>query len=352
VVVNPQPPEQEPTDAPVDQTPGGPTPADGHEPWSAPQAAEWAATGGIPVAPPLAGYDVPFYGQPGYDPLISADYGGWWQRSMAIVKAGWKQLATLQAIGLVVQMVVQVPLLVWVATQSNALSVQAREPDSAAAPDLGPILAAFGLSLLVTFAAVVVSAAIAVATMYVGVAIATRGSADVGPALGLALRRAFPLIGWQLIGGLLVLVGLCLCLLPAVYPIAVLTILPAVVAFERTNAVGRCFHLFHRSFGAAAGRIATILGITIAGAIIAGLVSEVVAVASGAPTGLGLEPRSTAVSMGTLVVSTAISAFVSVTITQAVAVLTGPMTLTAYADLRARAELLSTPTLVNEIGVA
>jgi len=41
-----------------------------------------------------------------------------------------------------------------------------------------------------------------------------------------------------------------------------------------------------------------------------------------------------------------------VTITQAVAVLTGPMILTAYADLRARAELLSTPTLVNEIGAA
>jgi hypothetical protein len=305
----------------------------------------------MPVAAPIAGYDVPLYGQPGYDPLISADYSGWWQRSMAIVKAGWKQLATLQVIGLVVQMVVQVPLLVWVAVQGRALAAQTTDPDSAAPPDFGPILGALGLSLLVTFAAVVVSAAIAVATMYVGVAIATRGQANVGPALGVALRRAFPLIGWQLIGGLLVLVGLCLCLLPAVYPIAVLTVLPAVVAFERTNAVGRCFHLFNRSFGAAAGRIATILGITIAGAIVAALVSEVVAVASGAPSGLGLEATASTVSMGTLVVGTAISALVSLTITQAVAVVTGPMILATYADLRARAELLSTPTLVNEIGL-
>ena len=351
MVVNPQPPEQGPSDGAGQQQP--PTHS-GDEPWSNPQTdtdGQWAGAG-MPAAPPIAGYDVPAFAQPGYDPLISPDYAGWWQRSIAIVKVGWKQLATLQLIGLVVQMAVQVPLLVFVAVQSNALARQTTDPDSAAPPDFGPIFAALGLSLLVTFAAVVVSAAIAVASMYVGVAIATRGEASVGPALGVALRRAFPLIGWQLLGGLLILAGLCLCLLPAVYPIAVLTILPAVVAFERTNAVGRCFALFHRSFGAAAGRVATILGFTIAGAVVGGLISEIVAVATGAPSGLGLGPAANDVAMGTLILATTISAFVSVTITQAVAVLTGPMILTAYADLRARAELLSTPTLVNEIGAA
>ena len=45
-----------------------------------------------PLAP-MTGYEVPYLGQPGYDPLISADYGGWWQRGIAIVKAGWPQLA-------------------------------------------------------------------------------------------------------------------------------------------------------------------------------------------------------------------------------------------------------------------
>ena len=39
-----------------------------------------------PLAP-MTGYEVPYLAQPGYDPLVSADYGGWWQRGIAIVKA-------------------------------------------------------------------------------------------------------------------------------------------------------------------------------------------------------------------------------------------------------------------------
>jgi hypothetical protein len=297
-----------------------------------------------PLAP-MTGYEVPYLAQPGHDPLVSADYSGWWQRGIAIVKAGWPQLAAAQAIGAAVQMLVQVPLLIYVSTQGQHF---ADAQQAGRAPDTGPLFAVFGFTLLVAFAGLVVGAVVAIATMQMGVSIASGGQPKLGPALRAALQRAFPLIGWQFLAGLIMLVGLCACVLPIFYFLAVFTLMPAIVAFERTNAISRCFKLFHANLGGAIGRIATILGISILGGIIAAAISEVIGAAGGAPA-FGM-PTTATVSTSAVVVAAIVSALIGAVIDRGIAVLTGPLTLTAYADLRARVEPLTTDVLLREIG--
>ncbi len=296
-----------------------------------------------PLAP-IGGYAVPYLAQPGHDPLISADYSGWWQRSTAIVKAGWPQLAAVQAIGVAVQVLLQVPLLVYVATQGQQFAV-AQQNNTA--PDLGPLLGTVGFTLLIAFAGIVVGAIVTIATMQMSVSIAAGGQPQLAPALKAAARRAFPLIGWQLLAGLIMLVGLCACVLPIFYLLAVFTVLPGVVAFERTNAISRCFRLFHGNFGVALGRVATIVGISIGAGIVASIFSQVVGSGGG---GFGLAPAVTTESTGAIVVASAVSALIGAVIDRGVAILTGPMTLTAYADMRARVEPLTTQTLLPELG--
>ena len=296
-----------------------------------------------PLAP-MGGYAVPYLEQPGYDPLISPDYGGWWQRSIAIVKAGWPQLAAAQAIGVAVQVLLQVPLLIYVATQGQRVT---DAQQTGTQPDLGPLFAVGGFSLLVAFAGIVVGAVVTIATIQMGVSIAAGGQPKLGPAFQAALRRAFPLIGWQLVAGLIMLAGLCACILPIFYFLAVFTVLPAVVAFERTNAISRCFRLFHGNFGAAVARVATIVGIGIAAGLIAAVIQQVIGVAGGASAFGGV---STTVSTGAIVAASFASALIGAVIDRGVAIFTGPLTLTAYADMRAKVEPLSTQVLIQELG--
>ena len=281
----------------------------------------------MPSVPPT-GYSLPYIAQPGFDPLISPDAGGWWRRSMAIVKAGWTNLAAIQAIGAVATVTVQVPLQLFLAGQRSGLLPTAPTDGAApATPNFSALLAFLGLTLAIAFAAVVVGAVVTIATIHVGVTIAAGGQPRLGPALLAAARRAFPLLGWQLVAGLIMVAGLCACILPFFYLLAVFTLLPAVVAFERTNPISRCFRLFHGSLGPAVGRIAAILGIGLG----AGILGSILSGAVGAAGGLAPTSATTSASVAATVVSTLVSAVIA----GGAAVLTGPLTLAAYADLRA-----------------
>src|SRR5438046_6102816 len=61
---------------------------------------------------PTEGYAVPEVA-PGGDPLVSPDYNCWWQRTMAIVKASWKELLTLQLIGAVFVLILRGPTAIY-----------------------------------------------------------------------------------------------------------------------------------------------------------------------------------------------------------------------------------------------
>jgi hypothetical protein len=278
--------------------------------------------------------------QPGHDPLISADYGGWWRRGTAIVKQGWKPLAALQGVGLLITLVIQAPIAVYVALRSEELK-RLFTSEGQDVPDFRPLFAVLGFTLLLTLVGVILTAMITVATVHIGASVAVGSPLDVGAALKLALRRVFPLLGWQILAIPIYLVALCLCILPVFYIAAVFTVLPVVVAVERTNAIGRCFSLFHANLGPAAGRVFTIIGMSIGVTVVVGILGSVVdAVARNASEG------TTGVIVGSV-----ISSILGAVIGGALAVLLAPLTLTAYADMRARVEPLNSAMIAQQLGI-
>jgi hypothetical protein len=251
----------------------------------------------------------------------------------------WKPLLALQAIAALVALALQAPPLAYATLRMPPLIATPVDPNRP--PDVSWLLGLAGYVLLAVAGSVLVAAVVTVASMHVGTSAAIGVPPRVGPALGIAVRRMFPMVGWQVLAGLIMLVALLACILPVFYAYAVFTILPAVVAFERGNAIGRCFRFFHNDLGSAAARTATIRGIGLAAGVAASLVGNVLsAVAQVAFAG----------SAG-LVAGVVASTAVAVMVGGGVAVLLMPMTLTAYADLRARVEPLTTATLAQEIGL-
>ena len=165
------------------------------------------------------------------------------------------------------------------------------DPDTGAPvmPDFGKLFGVLGLTLVGSFLAIMVTFAVAIACNHVAVSVAAGLQPRLGAALGLAVRRVFPLIGWQILAGLIILVGICACVLPAIYLSAVFMLLPAVVTFERGgSAISRCFKLFHQDLGASISRIATIAGIGIGIGVVAYIINMLIQLVPGQPT---FDPR-------------------------------------------------------------
>jgi hypothetical protein len=274
------------------------------------------------------------------DPLISPDYGGWFSRGVTIVKRGWKPLVALQVVGIVLALLVEVPLTVYTARTEDDLQVfTTANPEQA--PDFTPLLGLLGLTLLAVLVSSVVAATVTVATVQIGVSVAVGAPTSVGEAVRLAVRRVAPLLGWQVLAIPIYLLGICFCILPVLYVAAVFTVLPVVVAVERTNAIGRSFSLFHHSLGVSVGRIATIIGIGIGGSVAGVLIGSVLdaGVRSATPGSSG--PFAGAIA----------SAFVGSLIGAALSLLLAPLTLAAYADMRARIEPLNSTTIAHQLGI-
>jgi hypothetical protein len=311
--------------------------------WNAPNP-DWQ---GQPVDPryaPGTGFTVPGYvQQPGIDPLISPDYNGWWTRAIEIVKRAWKPLAGLQAIGLLIALAIQAPVAAYVALRSEEVEAILANPEQQQEmPDLTPLLAVLGFTLLLALLGLIAAAIITVASVHIGVSSAVGAPVQFGEALKLAGRRVFPLLGWQLLAIPIYVVAVCLCVLPVFYIAAVFTVLPAVVAIERTNAIGRCFTLFHRNLGPSAARTATIIGISIGVSVLAAIFGSV----------FDAVGRQAADGTSGVVIGSVIGSFFAAVLSGALAVLLAPLTLTAYADMRARVEPLNSAVIAQQLGIA
>lgn len=291
---------------------------------------------------PSGGYlPPPRLGPYSADPLISPDFGGWWNRGVAIVRNGWKPLAALQAVGVVLSLLVQAPAAVFIALASDDLERSFVPSDTTGDLDWTPFLVVMSLTVLAALLALVLTTVVTLASVYVGVSVALGVPPRIGDALRMALRRLFPLLGWQLLAIPIYLVALCLCVLPIFYVAAVFIVLPVVVAVERTNAISRCFTLFHRDFGSSVGRIATILGLTIGVAVVGAVLGGVVEAATSVPL----------TGDAGVVTGSVLSTFLTAVIAGAVAVLTAPLTLTAYADMRARTEPVNAMVIAQQLGI-
>ncbi|MEU8665154.1 hypothetical protein [Actinoplanes philippinensis] len=224
------------------------------------------------------------------DPLISDDYGGWWQRTLALIARAWPQLLTLQAIGTAVSLTCE----------------------SATARLDSPLWA--------TPLAVVVDALVYTVITLAVVRLVVFTAAERPPALGDCVRgaapAALPLIWRMLMFVLIVVAGGLLLVLPGVFALLVLTLLAPVVAVERGAGILRCLHLFGATWRAALPRSGTIL-------LIIGGVPAVVEWLTPAGTGAAADVRETVLAALTSAI---------------VGLITGPLAVTAYADLRAREE--------------
>ena len=126
---------------------------------------------------------------------------------------------------------VQAPVGAYAAVASENLS-GVTDPTTA---DLTAVFTVLGFGLMGVLVAIVLSAAITIATVHVGVSIALGAPTRIGDAVAYAARRVFPLLGWRTAGDPDYLLGLCLCFLPVFYVAAVFVVLPVVVAVERTG---------------------------------------------------------------------------------------------------------------------
>ncbi|MEU8237645.1 hypothetical protein AB0C07_05325 [Actinoplanes missouriensis] len=261
------------------------------------------------------------------DPLVSADYNGWFRRGTALVKQIWKPALLLHAVIAVPTVALTLP------TQNYMLREQ---QDAAAAldarptelPPLGDLVLAFTLLVIAALIAGVIYVIAMSATVQLVVQAATGRPVSLGAALGTALRRTPALLGWYLLLIPLALIAIALCVLPVIYVAAATAVLPVVVTVERGTGIGRCFQLFHADFGVSAGRIGTYFGVAIvAGLALAG-VSAVVEVVGGAGAGLAADGL--------------LNGLFSV----AFAVVGTPFVVAAYADMRSRREPFSTAYLM------
>ena len=293
---------------------------------------------GNPYGPPQPGYGPQFglYAGPD-DPLVSPDYSGWWNRAMRLLGSSWRQMA-------MVQLVWAVPLIA-IGVGANLLSARfdttsTRSTTSTTTVDFGPeVIVALILVLVLAMIGVLAGLVTQLATIQIAVQRATGQPVSVGAALLTGLRRAPAMLGWGILAGLLILVGLLFCFLPGIYLYVALLVLPVIILVERGKGIGRAFELFHADFGSAIGRVATIIGIEIA----FGVVNYVISMAIGLSAGFG-SPET--IAAGPSVGVAVLSAIISVVISIASSIVGSPLLLTAYADMRARHEPFSTAYLV------
>ncbi len=274
--------------------------------------------------PSAGGYETG--GDPG-DPLISYTYHGWWRRSIALIKRIWPQLLILQAIGAVISLLFGLALRqIRVPFMAESDQVQVLDVVARVAGELAGALIDVVTFTLVTLAVV-----------HLVVLTAAGDPPSTGRCLLGAGRRLLPLLGWSLLSGVMVAVGLLLCLLPGLYFMLVLLVLAPVVAIERRAGIGRCFDLFNSGSNAAWGRNGTILalmlGVTAAGSVLA---LPVMAAVGSVRVDTGESS-----SVASLVVGNILAA--------AVGMLSGPLAVTAYADLRASRESITTADLAAQL---
>jgi hypothetical protein len=278
------------------------------------------------------------FGDPS-DPLISADYTGWWQKNKNLFQAYWRQLAVLQGIGALAALVLRVPAAVVQAIQTRGLRDSGQLDRTAIRHAVAEALPALTIGTVGSILAGLLLALVSLAGMRLLVTGVTGGEPAVPDALRGALGRLFPLVGWSLLAGLILLLGFCACFVPALYFAAVFTVLPAVVLFERGGVIVRCFKLFHADFSASIARVATVIGIAIAASLLSSSISTVVNTVA----------QAWSAGTGGLVSGTLIGTVFQVAVTAALGVLLTPLVLTTYADERARLEPLHTGVLAHEL---
>ena len=261
------------------------------------------------------------------DPLVSSDYSGWWNRTVALIKSTWRPMALMQLVAVIPVAILTVVVSIWGRAATDRFTTTTTDGDIQF--DWNALAPLFAVAIPLILVGALIGVLINLATMQLLVQRATGQPVSVARALRVCLSRALPLIGWSIVAGLVALAGLICCILPVIYVAAALCVLPAVVLLERGVGVGRCFKLFHGNLGDSVGRVATIGALGLGASVVENLVNSAITVG---------DPSST--------VLVVISAVVTAGFSVATGIVSPALLLTTYADMRARLEPFSTAYLV------
>ena len=183
-------------------------------------------------------------GQPA-DPLTPTNFSGWFERIIGVVRRSFAKLVIIQ-IGVAV-----VSTIVPARITAIGLSLVGGEYSSSGFR-VGLTL---GLTLLIFLIQLPITLCAQIASFFIAILDAAGEPARVGTALRLAARPTLPLLGWSLVAGIMMMVGLLLFLIPGIYlAIVFYASLIGVVAIEHKG-IGRTFGLVNQRFWPTAGRI-------------------------------------------------------------------------------------------------
>ncbi|MEQ3549813.1 hypothetical protein WIS52_04975 [Pseudonocardia nematodicida] len=220
----------------------------GQSPYGAPRygsAPYDAQPGGYPVS----ATGVPHGPSP--DPLVPFSFGDWVSKVIGTVQRSWRPLAVIQvAVWVPIALLDGILTLVGLGATSRASTVGVPAVTT---------LATFGaIELLQLAVSVVLMALGSAASVFVVVRDAAQRTYDPHEVLAFARSRALAVVGWNLLAGLLVVLGLVALVVPGVY-LAVVFIgaLTGVVVVERAG-MGRAFALVNPRFFPTFGRLALI----------------------------------------------------------------------------------------------
>ncbi|QSB15102.1 hypothetical protein JQS43_01610 [Natronosporangium hydrolyticum] len=292
-------------------------------------------------------YDPTSYGHPAGgppDPLVPAPAGGLaalLERLVATLRRSGRSLLWIMLLTFALPQVVWTALLDSISDGTLPYgSTVAVDPETAEAEPFAPLEEMFGAvsgeGWLMIVAATVGVAAFAALGWAASVWAVTQAAAGlpvtVAEALPAGMRRMLPMLGWYLVYGLLIAVGLVLCVLPGLYLAAAAALFGFVVVYERgRNPIARSFQLVHQGLGAGLARVALLFTFMLLASCLLGGVTALL--------GLGTAETTTGRIAGSAVDSL-------LTLPLSIVLLVG--LLLTYAQSRARLEPLTTVVLWNE----
>ncbi len=226
------------------------------EPWVGPPPGQEPPPGqpwgwGRPVGPPPD------------DPLVPRDFSAWTARIVDAFVRSWRLVILLQ-----LAVAIPVAVATYLVVRSSGITFD-NGVVSGLDTNAGTITfnhpGRFALSVVLFFVvAIVLGAVVQLASLWLIVTQAAGRPGSLALAARFALRRSLPLIGWEIVATIMVIVGLVLFLVPGIYLATVLgPTLLGVVAFERRG-IGQCFALVRGRFWALFGRCAMALLVALA----------------------------------------------------------------------------------------
>ncbi len=210
---------------------------------------------------PAYGYQVPplAYGATD-DPLVTSlaeGFNGWFRRLFATLRRSWKSLVLISLTTYALPVAVVSGFL---ALASQNLVVAPNGGTTRASIDVG----VFGTVLLAGLGSVVVTSFLTSVANAAAVWSVTREAAGqpapLGSALGFGFRKGVRLWGWSLLYSLMVLAGVCACVLPGLYfALAGCLYVPLALYIRGSNPIGLSFSIVNKHLWPALGRMALLV---------------------------------------------------------------------------------------------